>query len=151
MMTHTLTGLTQDQLVNLLSTALTGNNALAIDYDPENEFSKKGDYIEDSAALTLLNGGFIILTDLYAEDEEDTQGEYTDTTFWNDYWNAISYPITYKDILDRLNKILAKGDDNSKWCHKLLAALEDEDGCDFDFFDGWNLVQFIMFGDVIYG
>lgn len=151
MMTHTLTGLTQDQLVNLLSTALTGNNALAIDYDPENEFSKKGDCIEDSAALTLLNGGSIILTDLYAEDAEDTQGEYTDTTFWNDYWNAISYPITYKDILDRLNKILAKDDENSKWCHKLLAALEDEDGCDFDFFDGWNLVQFIMFGEVIYG
>ena len=151
MTTHTLTGLTQEQLVNLLSTALTGNNALAIDYDYENEFAQKGDTLEDSAALLLLNGGTIVLTDLYAEDEEDTQGEYTEGTYWNEYWNAISYPITYQNILDRLNKILAQDNNNAKWCYRLLDALEDEDNCDFDFFDGWNLVQFIMFGDVIYG
>jgi hypothetical protein len=81
MMTHTLKGLTQEQLVNLLSTALTGNNALAVDYDSESEFAKKGEYFEDSLALTLLNGGTIILTDLYAEDEDDVQGEYADSTY----------------------------------------------------------------------
>lgn len=151
MITHTLKGLTQEQLVNLFSTALTGNNALAADYDPENEFAKKGEYFEDSLALTLLNGGTIILTDLYAEDEDDVQGEYADSTYWNEYWDAISYPITYQDILDRLNKVLSKESTDATVCAELISLLIDEEACDFDFYDGWNLVQYIMFGDVIYG
>lgn len=151
----------KDQLVNIFSTALYGNNALGADcgvqVNPNSKFyeaidpdDQDEDTLEDSLSQHLLNGGTLILWDLYAEEDDDVQGKYADTAFWDEELDWMGYPVTYEEMMRRINKVLADGGDDAQFCAKLVAKVESED-VSFDLWDGWNLVQYIMFGELIYG
>lgn len=150
----------KEQLVNILSTGLFGNNAIGADcgvkvnpnskYHEAIESPDEEDTLEDGFAQHLLNGGTLILWDLYAEEEDDTQGRYSETAFWNEDLAWMGYPVTYDEFIGRLNKVLASGGEDAEYCVKLVSKVETEDTT-FDLWDGWNLLQYVMFGELIYG
>lgn len=99
------------------------------------EFSE--DYLESRCFPTkaydrLVSGGHIVCVDWYsAEDNENGRPD--------------KYKLSLKDIEERLNKAM---------CDESIARtyweVFSEDGCP-DYYDYNNLMQYIMFGEVVYG
>ena len=139
--------LTHDVLVYLFSTALYGNNNLGCDYnrDEYREFCDcdENDCYEDKIAKLLLAGRSVEISDCYSEDEEDVYGN-NKRVYWDAELQIMVYPITLDDIVVGLEK--AATDGYSKHVFDLLK----EDG-DMDMIGADTLLQYICFGEAIYG
>lgn len=145
----TITEITHDDIVNLLSTGLYGSHFFGVDYSIE-DYRKipnpdEYDCIEDKCAKLLLNGKSIVIYDMYAEDEEDFHGKLYHS--WDSYNATMDYTITLSDIKKGLQKAL----DNGGWDAKCAFDLINEDSCDLDLTEAENLLQIITFGEAIYG
>lgn len=130
--------LSHDDLVNLLSTALYGCSFLEADYNHEDydavpEDKREGDCYEDKMADILLNGGHITIVDYYAE------GEVYNTGTLDEDENGV-YEVNLNDIIYGIEKT-----DGFPYAEELFIK---EEG---DYYTANNLLQIIMFGDVIYG
>ena len=135
----TITEITHDDLVDILSTALYGCDFLGADYDSEfydalPDEKKEGDCYEDKMADILLNGGKIRVVDFYAEGEVYGNGKLDK----NDE-NGI-YFLTLEDFIKAM-----ESEEGWKYAEELLI---NEDG---DYFTANNLLQIAMFGEVVYG
>lgn len=144
--TVNISDINHEDLVNLFSTSLYGNNKWCVDYDRD-EYEKEcltdsNDCIEDKIAKLLLAGCSIEISDLYSEDETDGYGKVMHA--WDKENECMVYNITLEDVRKGLNKASRKG------YHKLVMDLAYEPG-DLDMFDADLLLQFIVFGDYIYG
>lgn len=155
----TITEITSEDLVNLLSGALYGSNYLSADYDDETEI---GDCYEEIMARILLNGGQINITDHYAEDgevygnlsckvDEDEDGNLTTTYF-----------VTLEDIKEGLQRA-ADGtfntrsdvsadfsDGNTGFARRSFNAFAFDER-DWDAITADCLMQIILFDEVVYG
>lgn len=145
----TITEITHDDIVNLLSTGLYGSQFLGVDYS-------KGDYrkipnpdeydcIEDKCAKLLLNGKSIVIYDMYAEDEEDFHGKLYHS--WDSDNETMDYTITLSDIKKGIEKAI----DNGGWDAECAFDLINDDSRDLDLTEAENLLQIITFGEAIYG
>jgi hypothetical protein len=132
----TVTELTHEELVNLLSTALYGSSWFGASYD-KNIYKSlektEGDCFEDALADMLLNKQKITITDYYAEGEE-----YSKKFVRFDGEDA-EYEITLKDILNTAS---------TKRGFKLVEEVLDGDG---DFWTADAFLQRVVFGEEIYG
>lgn len=141
---------TTEELVDLFSTSTYGNSAMGADYHNGDTTEHVGECWEDVLAYILEHGGTIDLIDAYAEG--DAQGKYEDTAFQGEddptYW--MRYPITLKDMETRLADFMDSGNEDVRYVRKLYYMLKDED-CSFDMICAWNLMQVVMFGEIIYG
>jgi hypothetical protein len=145
----TITEITHDDIVNLLSTGLYGSQFLGVDYSIE-DYRKipnpdEYDCIEDKCAKLLLNGKSIVIYDMYAEDEEDFHGKLYHS--WDSDNATMDYTITLSDIKKGLQKAL----DNGGWDAKCAFDLINDDSCGLDLTEAENLLQIITFGEAIYG
>lgn len=165
----TITDLTQEDLVNLFSTAFYGSNYLSADYEESVEYNEDDCYKEIMANI-LLHGGKIMVTDHYAEDgevygdlkckvDEDENGSLTTTYF-----------VTLEDIVAGLTKA-ANGTFNTgvnENCFGTLTMSKDYQDRNIEFakrsfnafaFDEreWDyntadcLMQIILFDEIVYG
>lgn len=144
----TICDINHEDLVELLSTACYGSSWFGVDYNVteyKNSAPKEGDCIEDKCAKILLHGFSITLYDMYAEDEDDHYG--TLPHHWDEDARYMDYTVTLKDIERGLSKALDAGGWSAKYVHNLINA---EDG-DFDQPQAEALVQWIIFGEEIYG
>ena len=145
----TITDITHDDIVNLLSTGLYGSRLFGIDYSVEDyrKIPNPDEYncIEDKCAKLLLNGKSIVIYDMYAEDEEDFYGELHHS--WDADNATMDYTITLSDIKNGLQKAL----DNGGWDAECANDLINEGSCNFDLTEAENLLQIITFGKTIYG
>ncbi|MDD6104183.1 MAG: hypothetical protein PUB73_06205 [Bacteroidales bacterium] len=138
-MKQKITELSHNDLVNILSTALYGCDYLSASYDHDfynnlNDSQKQGNCFEDALADVLLNGGAITIIDYYAEgDVNGKKGKLIDDD------NA-EYTLTLQDFLD--------GCSTREGHRYAVELLVEEDG---DYYTANNLLQIIMFGEVIYG
>lgn len=137
-----------DDIVNLLSTALYGNNILEVQYTGEkcyDEVGKPDESIcfEDKLARILFAGGNITIVDNEAEGAAYGQN---DSTWFED--DIAFYPINLVDIKKGLLDAYHSED---KALRESVISLLDEDGMDFDFCKADCLLQQIVFGEVIYG
>lgn len=145
-----VTELSHEELVDLISTAFTGNNVMGITYnrgdynDIPEEMRTPNPCIEDKCADILLAGGTITVADYEAEDYglHGTRGRMVE----NDGWSNCGadkvglYDISYLDILDACSHVA---------CLPLVTSLfVDESG---DFWDAYNLIQVATFGEIVYG
>ncbi len=124
----TITEITHDDIVNLLSTGLYGSQFLGVDYSIE-DYRKipnpdEYDCTEDKCAKLLLNGKSIVI-----------------------YNETMDYTITLSDIKKGLEKAL----DNGGWDAKCAFDLINDDSCNLDLTEAENLLQIITFGEAIYG
>jgi len=147
----TVTELSHEDLVNILSTALYGCDYLQVDYDREfwksiPEDKKSGDSYEDHLADILLNGGAIELTDIESDGElyktrgvpsrvEKEISPYNP----NELYEVGVYTLRLKAILKACS---------SERGYKLLTETLSGEG---DYFTANNLLQIAMFGEEIYG
>lgn len=138
---------THDDLVNLLSTALYGNDAWCVDYDKETYewdcVTSKDDCLEDKLAKLLLVGYTIEMSDRYSESEEDVYGD-NKHVYWDEEHEVMTYPITLLDIKEGLEKAYENGEAERVNC--LINEPEQMDMIDADV-----LMQYIVYGEVIYG
>ena len=154
----TITEITHDDIVNLLSTGLYGSQFLGVDYSIEDyrKIPNPDEYncIEDKCAKLLLNGESIVIYDMYAEDEEDFHGKLYHS--WDSDNETMDYTITLSDIekglqkcLDGTFKINDGCDEEVGYIKKCMSDLMN-DG-DLDLYEAQNILQIIVFGQIIYG
>lgn len=139
--------ITHDDLVDLFSTALYGNYSWSADYDSkfyrEKCDAKEDDCYEDKLAKCLLNGGTIEIGDRNAEDASDVYGN-NKRVYWDDEQEIMIYPITLKDIKKGLEKAYENGQaERVNWLIN--------EPCQMDMIDADVLLQYIVYGEVIYG
>lgn len=130
-------------LVNIFSTALYGNDACYASYNKADlkalPNASELMCLEDKLAGILLNGGKIQLTDLEAD--ESVYGDlphYVNNDEDDEEYGTVTYDVT----LDDIKRGVEQGYEYAR------ALLIDETG---DFYDGWNIIQIAMFGEVVYG
>lgn len=156
----TITEITHEDIVDLLSTALYGGNIFGVDYD-SNEYRKlpnldKYKCIEDKCAELLLNGKSITIYDRYAEDEEDFHGGLYHSWDFGD--ETMDYTITLSDIKKGLQKCIDGKfkvndgcDEEIPYIRKCVADLIDRENGNLDLFEAQDILQVIIFGKIIYG
>lgn len=155
-----VTDINHEDLVNLFSTALTGSDMLGCDYDKDfwgliDPEKRQGDCFEDRIADTLLNGGTVYMYDYYAEGElYGGKGELIEDSEESD--GDGMYAITLKDVIEGLQRA---ADGSFKWDDEYEKAearenfdnyVDEGDYGNFDLDMAENLMQIIMFNEVVY-
>lgn len=153
----TISNITHEEIVNLLSTALYGSTYMSADYNREKykRLFKEGDCYEDKMARILLEGGAITVTDGYAQDEDEV---WSKKGRWNKDLEEAQYTITLKDIEEGLQKALdgtfklneGCEDSERSWARRVVTDMMSEYPA-FDYFDADMIMQIIMFGKIVYG
>jgi hypothetical protein len=144
-----LSDLTQNDLVELFSSALNGNWFKASwNTEDKSVITDKNDCFEDVIAKHLLAGNKIELYDYFAEDEKDYHGKLQHK--WDSEREAMVYYATIDDITKGLEKAMKKGG-YSATCMWYFINYEDGMYGMFDWDHAETLMQFIMFGEEIYG
>lgn len=140
--------LTHDELVNILSTATYGSQNLMIDVPNEWKHLNKGKCLEDGWANVLLNGGCLDITDCQSEEEKDNYEayghNYVSTRWeqyegWNGEWGVVVYRVNLQNFLNGCSTKEGIG---------YLTELLSGQG---DYYTAYNLMQMILFEEVIYG
>ena len=139
----TVTELSHEDLVDILSTALYGCDYLQVDYDlkaweaiPSEK--KEGDCFEDRLADMLLNGHYIAITDLYAEGQIYGLRKHPVPASVDEEVN-VTYCLSLEDLLWACSS--SRG-------YKLVTETLSGEG---DYFTANNLLQIALFGEEIYG
>lgn len=154
-----ITEITHDDLVNLLSTGIYGSEILMLDYNARTYERVKGERddesIEDKCATLLLNGKSVTISDRFAEDESDFYGVLPHK--WDKEYEVMDYKVTLDNIvsglqrcLDGTFKINEGCDEEIAYMRKCMTNLIDADG-DLDLYEAQNILQVIIFGQIIYG
>lgn len=149
--------ITHDDLVSLLSAATYGNSNIRIEMLNEHNFSHlfNSDYcIEDMWATVLLNGGALKVVDILGEWNDTKDDVYNEYAYKDDETGCVAYPIILQDIQKGLEKCL----DERVICYcgeesylRTAAINLIEDNGELDVAQAYDLMQAIMFGEIVYG
>lgn len=147
--TTTITSITHEDLVNLLSTALYGGYYFGVKWNDE-EYkalpnANKFRCIEDRCAELLLAGKSIIIYDMEVRSVKDHYGNLPYR--YNANNDTMEYTITLEDIKRGLEKCF---DDNDSYIRTCAMNLFNDMG-DLDQPEAESLMQVIIFGELIYG
>ena len=146
----TITEISYYDLTYLISTAFIHSTFLVANYDSIEykqlpNADENNDYCEDKMAKLLLAGKSVEFCDKYAEDSSDSHGKLPHK-YDSDY-STMDYTVTLEDIKKGLRKALNKGGYSAECAMNLINA--DEGNLDQP--QAEELVQYIMFGESIYG
>lgn len=146
----TITEISYYDLEYLISTAFIYSTFLVanynyIEYKQLPNADENNDCVEGKMAKLLLAGKSVEFCDKYAEDSSDSHGKLPHT-YDSDY-GTMDYTVTLEDIKKGLQKALNKGGYSAECVVNLINA---DDG-NLDQPQAEELVQYIMFGESIYG
>lgn len=130
--------ISHEELVNLFSTALLGNYRWGIDYDDED---CDEDTAEDTIASLLLRDRVVYVYD------NDAEGEVYGKNAVIQKDGSAKYSLTLSDIIAGVENIF-----NSKEYDLMETAIEwiNPDGM-LDVIGADNILQYILFNEIIYG
>lgn len=155
--------LSKEELIDFLSTATYSDSTFELYVNNKNKKyieDKDPMYIEEEWAEVLISGGYVSAVDL--EDECDTKEEAKGSetskalevkgTYRH---GSVYYPI-YHISLERIKESIIK---------VLSGEIKEDDFCliksvteiflkkegDYDFYYAWNFLQYVIFGEIIYG
>ena len=141
--------LTQKDLADLLTTATYGSNWLSISTPNGNykgtPLEDPQDWLEDKWAKVLLAGKNIFAHDWFAQDETEYYGNLVHVWCEEDMRYTLSLPV----IMRGLSKAADSGSAYARKCYHDFVNRDDE-GC-FDISSAEELMQWIIFGEPIYG
>lgn len=142
----TITEINHEDLVNLLSTSSYGSDWLGFkkrksDYYGT-ELEDENDCAEDTWAKLLLAGKNIFAYDYYAEG--CTYGNLPNKIIGED--EVARYELTLKDITEGLERALS----SDSYIKKYIFNWMNEEGC-FDITEAEAIMQYIIFGEEVYG
>lgn len=146
MKTQTIvTEVTHEDLVRLFSAATYGSSWLSISIPREDKTTMyKADCLEDMWARVLLAGNPLYMDDHYAEDKDDFYGELPHK--WDKH-GLMQYTFTLEDVKNGVAKALDSGGCIAEYIHHWA----DDDCCEFDNPQAEAVMQWIVFGEEIYG
>lgn len=150
MKTQTIvTEVTYEDLVRLFSAATYGSSWIGISI-PEIDNTKfnKDDCLEDMWAKVLLNGKSLYFHDYYAEDADDFYGNLPHWSYFETPNNGF---MRYTFTLDDIKKGVAKALDSGDYIAEYIHHWTDDDCCEFDNPQAEAIMQWIIFGEEIYG
>ena len=127
--------LTHEELSDILSTAFYDNPNMSVGPGEGCKPSIDHHCYEDNLAQILLDGGHIEVTDL----EADTDEVYGDLEHCISPDEYVFYKVTLKDILEKAS---------TPECFRMIQDILSGEG---DMITAWNLMQTIVFGEIIYG
>lgn len=134
-----VTEITHDELVNVLSMLCLENdfavNCKKKDYAKVPEDNRSGDCYEDKCADVLLNGGKVYVTDIQADGE--VYGKLKHTIDEED--GSVTYQVGLKDFLNGFSN------------NDALTYIKELENENDDYWTAYNLIQFVIFGELIYG
>lgn len=130
--------ISHEELVNLFSTALLGNYRWGLDYDDDD---CDWNTVEDVVAELLLKDREIYIYD------NDAEGEVYGKNAVIQKDGSVKYSLTISDIMAGVENIF-----NSKDCDLIEMVLEwiKPDGM-MDVTGADNILQYILFNEIIYG
>lgn len=154
-----------EELVNFLSTATYGDNIFStrLNNNENFEFPDTVKCLEEQWAYALLGGGSIMVIDNEELEEKphslapvvpaqgvDFYGNMSKSTWFGNYYAPV-YTVNLKRILTAFSEILS-----DECTGKYTKCLKQNFNNIFvndngDFYDAWNIYQYIIFGDVVYG
>ena len=129
-----VTELSHDDIVEILS-SLYGEGDFYLDKVDGEEYEKaEDDCYEDILARHLLNGGNIVIVDNNAEGEV-----YGNLPHKIGEYDSVEYTVSYKDFLKGMQ------------CNEALPYVMDMIKENNDYWTSYNLIQCVLFGEIIYG
>lgn len=137
-----------EDLVDLFSTALYGSQKFCAYYN-KSDYEKcpdknDGDCYEDKLARILLNGGTVVVFDLYAEMDGDFYGDLPHK--WNEKHEVMGYTLRLKDIEVGIQKAI----DNGGWSAECARDLVNHEDGNLVLQEAEEVMQWILFGESIY-
>lgn len=145
----TITDITKEELSDFFSTATYGNHWCEVFRNKEISGDVKADENdcrEDLWAKVLLGGYSLYFADYNAEDEEDFYGELPHE--WDEEGQCMNYRFNLQDVKNGLAK--AANSDN-EYTRRCFEEFRDIDNSSFDLNSAEELIQWIIFGEAIYG
>ena len=153
----TIEEITHDDLVNLFSTSLYGSSYLTADYDEALE-RNEDDCFEDILAKNLLKGGYILVTDHYAEGCNYGKLPYVINKCDDE---SVTYRVSFEDVARGLTNA-ANGtfelsskkeyqEQDKKAAKVSFESLAEDESLDLDLTRADILMQIILFNEIIYG
>lgn len=137
-----ITEVNHEDIVNLFQFVATSWIGVFYDTALLEQHGNKTQCFEDNIANTLLNGDTIQIGDYNAEESDEFYGmlphEHNEAAMW--------YTVGIEDIIKGLNKAYRGTDYQREAVTNLNYSPED-----LDEFQCTELLQIIMFGEVIYG
>ena len=134
-----VTEITHDELVSVFSMLCCENdfavNCKKKDYAQVPKDKRNGECFEDKCADILLNGGKIYVTDIQADEETYSKLPHT----IDEEYGSVTYEVTLQDFFKGFTN-----PDAMEWVQQLA----DEND---DYWTAYNLIQFVIFGELIYG
>jgi hypothetical protein len=140
----TITEIKHGELVDMFSLMLYGNcNFIVDNTDFRKEYiGRDDDCIEWKMASILLNGGEVLIGDTNSEGEE----HYGKLRYLVKD-GIVYYRVTLQDIKDGLARC---ADDKNPHIRAAAISIMEDDG-EADGWDGDNILQTILYGEVVYG
>ena len=137
-----------EDLVDLFSTALYCSQKFDAYYN-KSDYEKRtekndGDCYDDKLARILLNGGTVVVFDLYAEMDGDFYGDLPHK--WNEKHEAMDYTVSLKDIEVGIQKAI----DNGGWSAECARDLVNHEDGNLVLQEAEEVMQWILFGESIY-
>lgn len=147
-----VTEITHDELVTLLSAAIYSEWLyFSIPKISDSDVPRvNGECCEDRWARILLAGNPIYVDDYFAEDEEDFYGNLPHVCMCQNSGTFMRYTLTLEDIKNGIARAL---DYRAYHIVKYINNWQ-VDSCQYDVFDitqAEAIIQWIVFGHVIYG
>lgn len=147
----TILEINHEDLVDFFSTALYGSRMFGARYDSieyyELKDANENDCYEDKLARLLLAGKTIEIIDKYAEDADEYYGNLPHVWVWNEYEYEMIYTVSLDDIKRGIQSCL-DGDDYLSECARNLVHSDEGN---FDSPQAENILQVVLFGEMIYG
>lgn len=143
-----ITEITHDDLVDLFSTALYDSYVFGAYYLPKDYVGLEdpNDCLEDVFAKILLAGKSIYVIDRESEDYDDVYGELPHKL--NGEGN-IEYKVCLEDVKNGIAKALDSGKEWARHC--ATEFINKDNSSEWDNPRAEELIQWIIFGDSIYG
>ena len=143
-----ITEITHEDLVNLFATATEGSNFFDVKKRKADYYGtpleSETDCREDTWAKVLLAGKPVFVYDYYAEDGDEFYGILPHT--WRPKEQAMRYELTLEDIRKGLERAVS----SQTYISKYTIDLFNEESS-FDLTEAEGLLQYIVFGEEIYG
>lgn len=129
-----VTELSHDDIVLILSDLCSDCHFYIDKVDGEEYEKAEDDCFEDILAKHLLNGGNILVID------NDAEGEvYGNLPHNIDELDSVEYTVSYQDFLKGMQ------------CDEALPYVMDMINENGDYWTSYNLIQCVLFGEIIYG
>lgn len=143
-----ISDITRDDLVNLFSTATYGSEYLDCSIPKGNykgtSLEDENDCRENKWAKVLLSGKSIYVYDFYSEECEYGNLPHE----WIESKQAMRYELTLEDLRKGLERAIER-DDRDHLFDEVYHLMTEDDR--FDICEAENLLQYIVFGEVVYG